>query len=131
MSENKSNENHAIVDSDKTRYRVILESVYRFRQFYVAFVFAILSFAMQFPTKTVSLYVKVPEIGAWVLLTCAGYFALKDCGGFEGVITEKVAEGIDSSHRKMMWKLFFWAIVLLLITRIIDSLFPIFKSLYI
>jgi hypothetical protein len=108
------------VEGEKTRYRVMLESIYKFRQFFVAFVFAILSFSMQFQTKNNTGWVKLPEIPAWILLAISGYFALKDCGGFADKITEEVAEGIPPPHRALMWKIFFFAIVLLLVARIVD-----------
>lgn len=112
------------VEGEKTRFRVMLESTYRFRQFFVAFVFAILSFAMQFPTKATTLWVKLPEVTAWILLAATGYFALRDCGGFADKITDKVVEGLDTVHRARMWKLFFVSMVLLLVARVVDGLLP-------
>ena len=90
----------------------------------MAFVFAILSFSMQFPTKATTLWVKPPEVSAWMLLAATGYFALKDCGGFADTLTDKVVEGLDSPHRALMWKLFFAAMVLLLAARVVDGLLP-------
>ena len=112
------------IEGEKTRYRVMLESIYKFRQFFVAFVFAILSFSMQFPTKTTTLWVKLPEVAAWMLLAATGYFALKDCGGFADKLTDKVVEGLDPPHRALMWKLFFAAMILQLAARVVDGLLP-------
>lgn len=112
------------IEGEKTRYRVMLESIYKFRQFFVAFVFAILSFSMQFSTKAKTLWVKLPEVAAWILLAATGYFALKDCGGFANKLTAIVVEGLDPRHRAWMWKLFFAAMILLLIARIVDVMLP-------
>lgn len=112
------------VEGEKTRYRVMLESIYRFQQFFVAFVFAILSFAMQFPTKATTLWVRLPEVSAWLFLAATGYFALKDCGGFASKLTDEVVAGLEPSHRATMWRLFLAAVILLLTARIFDALLP-------
>jgi len=112
------------LEGEKTRYRVMLESIYKFRQFFVAFVFAILSFSMQFPTKATTPWVKLPEVAAWILLAATGFFSLKDCGGFADKLTDKVVEGLDPPLRAWMWRLFFTAVILLLIARIVDGLLP-------
>ena len=114
----------SLEEGEKTRYRVMLESIYKFQQFFVGFVFAILSFSMQFPTKATTLWVRLPEVSAWLLLAATGYFALKDCGGFASKLTDKVVEGLEPSHRARMWIFFMAAVILLLIARIVDALFP-------
>lgn len=112
------------IEGEKTRYRVMLESIYRFRHFFVAFVFAILSFSMQFSTKATTLWVKLPEVAAWMLLAATGFFALKDCGGFADKLTDEIVEGLDSQNRALMWRLFFAAMILLLAARVVDGLLP-------
>ena len=108
-----------IKENEKIRYRIMLESVYKFRFFVVGLIFAILSFAMQFPVKINHLYFfKLFEIGAWILLVIAGFYAIRDCGGFAKKMTEKVVEGLEPRQRSIMWKCFFLAIVFLLIVNI-------------
>ena len=65
-----------------TRDRAMVESVYKFKFFFVGLVFAILSFSMQFPVKTEIIIIRTTEIISWLLLLVTGYFAIKDCGGF-------------------------------------------------
>jgi len=124
MSERTPLDGGIAIESEKTRFRVMLESIYKFRQFFVAFVFAILSFSMQFPTKAKTLWVKLPEFTAWILIAATGYFALRDCGGFATKITDKVVEGLEAPQRAWMWRLFFVAMILLLFARIFDGLLP-------
>ena|SRR5438876_9830580 len=116
-------DNRSKAQGDDTRYRVMLESIYKFRLFFVGFVFAILSFAMQFQAKATSAWVKLPEFTAWIFLAAVGWFALRDCGGFARLLTEKVVEGIDPPQRLWMWALFLVAVLLLLFARIADGVF--------
>jgi hypothetical protein len=76
-----------LAEAEKTRYRVMLESIYKFRFFLVGLIFAILSFAMQFPVKSDHVLIKLVEVSSWVFLVISGYFAIKDCGGFASKIT--------------------------------------------
>jgi hypothetical protein len=98
--------------------RLALESVYKFRFFFTALVFAILSFAIQFPVDTRSVWIKSAEAGSWALLLTAGCLALRDCGGFRADLSPV---GLSNGWRRLMWALFVVAIVLLLLAKIFVS----------
>ena len=51
-----------------TRDRAMVEAVYKFRFFFVGLVFAILSFAMQFPVTTDNQLIKITEAVSWFFL---------------------------------------------------------------
>ena len=106
-----------------TRDRAMVEAVYKFRFFFVALVFAILSFAMQFPVVSASVWIKSFEALSWLLLIIAGFFAIKDCGGFAKVINEKAVIGLEQGQRQLMWGFFFVSIMLLFIVTV-SVLFP-------
>ena len=106
-----------------TRDRAMVEAIYKFRFFFVALVFAILSFAMQFPVVTASACIKSIEAFYWLLLIVTGFLAIKDCGGFASIINEEAINGLKQKQRKTMWALFFIAIILLFIAKV-SVLFP-------
>ena len=106
---------------EQIRYQAMLDSIYKFRLFWVGLLFAVLSFALQFPVKSTTLGVKLAEMLAWTLLFVTALFAIKDCGGFVGTITEKVTEGLRSSERRWMWRCFLAATLLLLLAKILDA----------
>jgi hypothetical protein len=93
MSENSSPLlGQEIQTRDRIRDQMLIESVFKFRLFFVGFVFAILSFAMQCSAEAEESRIKFCEASAWFFLALAGYLALKDCAGFAAKITEKTAE---------------------------------------
>ena len=52
------------IEQEINRQRIVLESAAKFRFFFVALVFAILSFAIQFPIETTKFYLKLVGIFA-------------------------------------------------------------------
>ena len=116
------------LDAEKNRHRVMLESVYKFRFFFVGLIFAILSFSLQFPVKTQNPYVIAIEIFSWILLVISGFFALKDCGGFASKLTGEVLDGLVPFQRRAMWLSFFTAMVLMLAAKILDALIGILNK---
>lgn len=101
-----------------TRDRAMVEAIYKFRFFFVGLVFAILSFAMQFPVSTESMCIKSLEGVSWLFLLITGFFAIKDCGGFAKIINEEAINGIKQNQRQIMWFSFFLSIALLFIVKV-------------
>ena len=110
-----------VLERDRIRYQWMLDSLFKFRLFFTALVFTILSFSIQFQVNTNDRLIIAFEIGAWILLGITGYFSLKDCGGFSSKITEQSFEGLSQKQRKAMWACFFGGLVLLMVAKSVDS----------
>jgi hypothetical protein len=107
------------LDRAKVENRVEVESAARFRFFFTGLVFAILSFAIQFPIKSTLAVLKVTEALSWVLLAIAGALALVDIGGFS--TQPDATHRLTPRFRRYMWLLFAAAVVLLLFSKIAAS----------
>ena len=59
-----------------------VRNIYKFDFFFAGLVFAIVSFAMQFPIKSACLALRIAESISWVLFLVVGICALYVCGGF-------------------------------------------------
>ena len=104
------------VEQAKTEHRVIVESAAKFRFFFVGLVFAILSFAIQFPLKVADTEIKFAEVSSWGLLAITGLLALADIGGFS-VFSEPTTR-LTGWSRGAMWLCFLFGVVLLLVSKI-------------
>jgi hypothetical protein len=107
------------LEAAKARDRVDIESAARFRFFFVALVFGILSFAIQFPVKTQSVCLKTLEALSWGLVAVTGLLGLIDIGAFS-LTTE--AQGRLARHGRIaMWAAFVGGIILLLAAKVSGS----------
>jgi len=114
-----------VEECEKIRYQTMLSSLHKFRLFFAGLVFAILSFAIQYPIKSNYVLIKILESASWILFAITGYFALKDLGGFHSLYTEKALEGIGGKKRKWMWCIFLAGIIALMLSKITDSFFKV------
>lgn len=110
------------LEEEKNRQRVALESAAKFRFFFVGLVFAILSFAIQFPVKSTELCLKLAEASSWGLIAITGLLALADIGGFS--LSSEPKSSLTRYARGAMWLCFLLGVVLLLTSKIWAS----FKS---
>jgi hypothetical protein len=108
----------------KNENRIEIELASKFRFFFVALVFAILSFAVQFPTSTSSVWLKLVEATAWIGLAASGLLALVDVGAFR--IIRHSTGYLAPFGRVLMWFFFLIAIAALLVAKIWAS----FNSLH-
>lgn len=99
-----------------------VRSIYKFHFFFTALVFAILSFAVQFPVSSENLWIKIMEVVSWVLIAATALLALKQVGGFAPIDTMEYHQGLNIRWRKVMWFLFFVGVWMLLIAKILNSL---------
>ena len=104
------------LEQEKNRQRVVLESAAKFRFFFVALVFAILSFAIQFPINTTEFYLKLAEASSWVLIAITGLLALADIGGFS--LSSESNTMLTKCARGTMWGCFLFGVLLLLVSKI-------------
>lgn len=100
-----------------TRDRAMVEAVYKFRFFFVGLVFAVLSFAMQFPVTTDNTVINYIEASSWLILLLTGFLAIRDCGGFCKLANEEAINGLTEKWRQLMWLTFFASIGLLFIAK--------------
>ncbi len=107
-------------EREQIRYQWMLQVISRFKLFFAGLVFAILAFSVQFSVHSSNPWVKWLQVAAWVFLIIAGFFALRDAGGFRTTYTEKVSEGLSAKNRRRMWAFFLIAIVLLALSRSIS-----------
>ena len=107
------------LEQAKTRDRILAESAMKFRYFFVGLVFAILSFAIQYPIKTSVLGLKFTEATSWGFIAITGLFALIDVGGFS--LSAEPSGGLTRLCRGLMWACFLIGIVLLLASKIYGS----------
>ena len=110
------------LNHEENRQRVSLESAAKFRFFFAGLVFAILSFAIQFPVKSPEFYLKLTEAASWGLIAVTGLFALVDIGGFS--LSSEANNRLPRFARVAMWSCFFLGVVLLLVSKIWASLLP-------
>jgi len=97
------------------------KSIYRFHFFFVALVFAMLSFSVQFRVNTNVLMIKVFEIISWITLAATGFLGLIQVGGYSLDDTEKYHKGLNKKKRILMWVLFTLGVTTLLIAKILYS----------
>ena len=100
-----------------------VRNIYKFDFFFAGLVFAIVSFAMQFPIKNSLLVLKIAESFSWVLFLIVGLCALYICGGFVTRHTEPVLKKREERIPKVrfwMWLCFVIAILVLAIVKIAD-----------
>jgi ABC-type transport system involved in cytochrome c biogenesis permease component len=86
----------------------------RFYFFFTGLVFAVLSFAIQYPVKTTNLFISIGEAISWVLLAIAGFLALREIGAFHLKDTKKALESLKERQRWCMWASFIAGVGLLL-----------------
>lgn len=110
----------ARADTEKQLEKV--RSIYKFHFFFTALVFAILSFAIQFPVSSENLWIKIMEVVSWLLIAATALLALKQIGGFAPIDTMEYHQGLNIRWRKVMWFLFFVGVWMLLIAKILNSL---------
>ncbi len=107
------------LEEAKTRERVEIESAARFRFFFVALVFGILSIAIQFPLKTHDTMLKILEASSWGFIAITGLLGLVDIGAFS---TSPEGGGRLGRHgRIVMWIAFVIGVVLLLASKVSGS----------
>lgn len=104
------------LEEEKNRQRIVLESAAKFRFFFVGLVFAILSFAIQFPVKSYELWLKLAEASSWGLIAVTGILALADIGGFSPSPEPNLS--LTKFARGAMWLCFLLGVVLLLTAKI-------------
>lgn len=100
-----------------------VRNLYKFDFFFTGLVFAVLSFAMQFPVKSSCLYLVVAEGISWVLFVLVGMCALYLCGGFLIRHTHSELEQRQEHQPKirfLMWVLFVIAIGVLVFVKIVN-----------
>jgi len=102
------------------KHQWTLDSLQRFRLFFSGLVFAILSFSIQFAIQQADVVVKWLQGTAWFFLLFAGFFALKDAGGFVSEYNERSFDGLKPKTRIIMWVLFALSIILLGVARILS-----------
>ena len=103
-----------------------VRNIYKFDFFFTGLVFAIVSFAMQFPVKSACLCLRIAESFSWILFLVVGICALYVCGGFIMRHTDPVLEKrqqILPKVRWWMWSSFVVAVVILVFVKIIDLVY--------
>ena len=101
--------------------KIEIEQEFKFRLFFTALIFAILSFAVQHPVESERTgFLKITEILAWIILFLSGYFALAICSGVHLSFIKNMANKIKWSDEEAMWLLFYGSIFLLLIVKSFD-----------
>jgi hypothetical protein len=108
------------IEREKTNHRVSVESAVKFKFFFVGLVFAILSFAIQFPLKSTYPALKISEASSWGLMAITGILALVEIGGFS--VSETSTNGLTRWGRVAMWGCFLLGLLLLLASKIWASL---------
>lgn len=111
-------------ESLRTETEVHLEkvrSISKFHFFFTSLVFAILSFAIQFPVSDEREWIKVTEALSWIAMGITGLIALKQIGGFSLEDMEQYNSGLSKNWRLLMWVLFVTGVFLLLLAKISNS----------
>ena len=104
------------IEQENNRRRIVLESAAKFRFFFVGLVFAILSFAIQFPLKSTEFCLKLAETSSWGLIATTGLLAIADIGGFS--LSSEPNSSLPKFARGAMWVCFLFGVVLLLASKI-------------
>lgn len=86
----------ALRADERVRYQWMLDSVSKFRLFFVGLVFAILSFSVQFSIVTGNRAAKGCQVAAWILLLATGMLSLRDAGGFVTRYTQDKFDGLSA-----------------------------------
>lgn len=98
-----------------------VRAVYKFHFFFTGLIFAILSFAIQYPVKNSFVWIKIIESISWILLSMTCLLSLKNIGGFSLEDTNRYHKGLNKEWRKLMWVFFCAGIVLLLAAKICNN----------
>jgi hypothetical protein len=114
--------------SDTEVYLEKVRSIYKFHFFFTALIFAILSFAIQFPVETDYVWIKILEVISWAIIAFTALLSLKQLGGFSSEDTLKFHSGLGKVWRYLMWILFVAGVILLLTAKIMSSLNNINKT---
>jgi len=110
-----------LIARERIRYQWMLEHIAKFRFFFVALVFAMLSFSVQFSVQGTNRAGMWCQAAAWLLLLLTGVFALRDAGGLVAKYTEDAFEGLKPATRQTMWMCFLLAVVLLTVARLVSD----------
>ena len=104
-------------------YMERVRNAYRFEYFFAGLVFAVLSFAIQYPVAESVRFIKSLEAVSWVALALTGLMSLKGLGGFAPTYasTYKQTVMLSEPARKVMWGLFVVGVSALLAAKILDS----------
>ncbi|GMT42296.1 MAG: hypothetical protein IEMM0002_0707 [bacterium] len=94
-----------------------VKSIYKFHFFFAGLVFAILSFAIQFPVTGSNSTIRELETVSWALIAATGLLALKQIGGFSLEDTDEYHSGLSKNWRKTMWFLFVLGLSLLIFVK--------------
>lgn len=97
-----------------------VRSIYKFHFFFAGLVFAILSFAIQYPVKGNNSMIRGYEALSWGLLAFTGLLALKQIGGFAPEGTNKYLQNLRKNWMIVMWSSFVSGLVLLIIVKIVS-----------
>jgi hypothetical protein len=89
----------------------------RFEFFFAGLVFAVLSFAIQYPVSSNDWSIKALESVSWVAFSATGLLALRGLGAF----SVKRRGSIGVQGRRAMWGLFIAGVFTLLAAKILDS----------
>ena len=106
-----------------------IDAEHKSRFFFAALIFAILSFAIQFPIKGNCIILKIAEVFSWFIMILSGYFSLVICGGISIKIISGSAQIINDHFHKewtneiLMWRLFYSSLFLLLVVKGMDRFF--------
>jgi len=117
-------------DAENVRDSEIVRNIYKFNFFFAGLVFAIVSFAMQFPIRSACLILRIAESFSWVLFLITGICALYVCGGFVTRHTDPVLEKREERLplvRFWMWILFVAAIIILATVKVADLAYTVPK----
>ena len=100
-------------NTEINRRRIEMETAVRFRFFFTGLVFAILSFAIQFPVSSNVFAIKITEVSSWALFAVTGILALFD----SGVVRGYTQGGLTRKWSIFMWICFFGGVLLLLASK--------------
>ena len=120
---NNSEKERFLREAEKDWNLERVRNIYKFDFFFTGLVFAIVSFAIQFPVKNKSWILKIVEGFSWLLFIIAGICSLYVCGGFITRHTEIVLKKREARIPKVrfcMWLFFIAAILVLVIVKIVD-----------
>ena len=109
---------------DNLHYDWMLQSILKFRLFFVGLIFSILAFSIQFSVRADTLLVGILQAAAWGALLLAGLLALRDAGGLVTRYTEEVFEGLSTRARVVMWVLFASGMALIAAARLAGTHAP-------